>query len=395
MRLAHKVASTLLSIAIAGSMMACGGGNGQRNDTNVDTASVDSIAEALPKITIDTTLTQIATFMGGLALQPNTNGFDSLLNTAWAKTHYQAFEESWKPLEEQRLSKMREWRASELKDFQQDGNNLFYPFSGPDFLNAYEFFPNCDNYLMFGLEPAGFMPNKARVDNQYLLGIRKALNEIFKRNYFITSFMGGDLSGKGVLPIVMTFMARTGNQIVSIDRFYIEKDGGFKLEPYTNDKIDTKQLNGLSIEFYNPNRKKTQRVWYIGTDVVDGAMANKQELVAFIKSFPNKITFVKSASYTLHSGEFSTIRNLILEDAKAVLQDDTGIRYEVYQEAGWSVQLYGKYARPIADFGGYTYQNALAQAFRDSTQQVRPLNFTYGYHWNTDNTSVLICRKQK
>jgi len=370
-------------------------GKGSENDNNTKNDSIvaEDSTDKRSRAAIDQVATLRSQLLGGVTPEEHA-GFDSLFQETWVKEHYNVFNTAWQKLEANRLSKMRPWRDSELAKYQSGEYNLFYPFSGPDFVNAYEFFPNCPNYLMFGLEPSGKILPLEKITPQYLGGLRNALQEIFERNYFITSYMGGDLAGKGVLPVINVFLSRTNNKIVSLNRFYLEKDGKAVIVGLDTDLSD-KNISGITIEFLNDNKTETQRLYYIGTNVVDQKMKDKQELVAFIKSFPNKITFVKSASYLLHDEEqFSTIQQLILSETSAVLQDDTGIRYKKYMEEGWNVQLYGKYARPVADFGSYTYQPELQKAFQ-TRDDIKDINFTYGYHWKTDNSSVLIATKPK
>lgn len=353
--------------------------------------SEETTEKNTPSVKIDNAATARAQIMAGISPDKEL-GYDSLLNSPAVKQHFQAFNQQWQKLDEQRLSKIPEWRDRELESLQDEGRTLFYPFSGPDFLNAYTFFPNCDNYLMFGLEPDGQLVDINNMPPNYLASLREALSEIFQRNYFITSYMSNELWGKGVLPIVNIFMARTGNQIVSIERFYLSKEGEALRYGLEEKSPKPANLNGITIEFLNKDKSKSQRIYYFGTDVADEKMKSKMELVTFIKSFERKITFIKSASYILHNINFKVMRDVVLQDTDAVLQDDTGVRYQDLVEAGWEVQLYGKYARPIRDFGSYTYQPALQAAFDAQKDKVRPLNFTFGYHWNTDNTSLLLGR---
>ena len=341
---------------------------------------------------IDEVATARAQIMAGVELK-NKAAYDSVLNLPVTQQHYAEFNKSWAKLEESRLSKIRPWREAELKAVNDEQHNLFYPFSGPDFLNAYEFFPNCDNYIMFGLEKNGRLVDINNMPPEYLPALRKALNEIFERNYFITSFMSGDLWGKGVLPIINIFMARTNNQIVDLKRFYLKEDGTPELFALEDEETGKGKVEGVMVEFLNESKNKSQKVYYFGTNVQDSEMAKKQELVAFIKSFENKITLIKSASYILHNTNFKTVLNLVLNETSMILQDDTGVPYRDLVANNWNVQFFGKYARPVADFGGYTYQPDLAKAFLDNADQVKPLDFTYGYHWKTDNSSVFICTK--
>ncbi|NJL15050.1 MAG: hypothetical protein HC913_19975 [Microscillaceae bacterium] len=188
--------------------------------------SPDTLATSspTPEVKIDEMATIRAKIMGGVKVE-NPGRYDSLLQSPLTQQHYAEFNRQWAKLDSARLSKILPWRDQELAELQADGNNLFYPFSGPDFLNAYLFFPNCENYLMFGLEPNGKLVDLDNMPPNYLASLRNALQKIFERNYFITSYMGGDLWGKGVLPIVNIFMARTGNQIVQMKRFYLDKEG--------------------------------------------------------------------------------------------------------------------------------------------------------------------------
>lgn len=374
-------------------MAACQSPSNEQAD-NQDTlrtevADAEAAKPAEPEVEIDQAATARAFIMAGVELD-NKADYDSILNSPEVQTHYKEFNEGWANLETTRLSKIRTWREEELAKFNNEPHNLFYPFSGPDFLNAYEFFPNCDNYLMFGLEPDGKLEDIQNLPPGYLKQIRSALAEIFQRNYFITSYMSGDLWGKGVLPLLNIFLARTNNQIVDIKRFYLERDGDgtpqlFDLE---DEETGKGKLSGIMVEFLNKGKSKSQKIYYFGTDVADDKMQQKMGLVKFIRSFDNKMTFIKSASYILFNENFKITRDLVLE-TQMVLQDDTGVPYRVYKEKGWNVQLYGKYARPVADFQSYTYQSDLKQAFDEATN-VKTLNFTYGYHWKTDNSSVLL-----
>ncbi|TAE47785.1 MAG: hypothetical protein EAZ31_10645 [Cytophagia bacterium] len=316
--------------------------------------------------------------------------------TTEAKIHYSEFNAAWEKLEEQKLSKMRVWRNEELEKINLSTQNLFYPFSGPDFLNAYLLYPECDNYLMFGLEKIGELPKLTEMKGvfltNYLKNVRSAMSEIMSRNYFITKNMSSQISYqlKGVLPILSIFIKRFDNEILSIKKVFIEKNG----KPTITSLSYQSKFNlvtGLQIIFKNKQKNKNQTVYYFSTDVQDNAMVNKPELLTFLQSFPEKSTFIKSASYLLHGANFSTMRNFILNNTKSVVQDDTGIPYQFYNQKNWYVQLFGKYARPVKDFN-YGYQTDLANRFNvDKT--VKPINFTFGYHWWTDKSSILKCTR--
>ncbi|MCS6820959.1 MAG: hypothetical protein NZ551_03735 [Microscillaceae bacterium] len=373
--------------------------NNQANNTN---ASI-SILETKQRMAEDSLLPQqeYTALAKMLAAMPiDYEPYKSVYEDKATKLHYLEFEKAWEGLKKQKLDKMQTWRDEELIDLnQQQGSTLFYPFSGPDFLNAYHLFPNCEYYLMFGLERIGELPKKDQMKPpiwaNYLFSVRQALSELMQRNYFITARMSVTLNNpnavKGVLPLICIFLARTDNEILSIQRVYLDKQGN---ATYTHlHDYSKKGLSGLYIVFLNKNKEKAQRLYYFSADLADAAMPAKKELINFIKAFDNKITLIKSASYLLHTTHFSTIRNLILDDTFACLQDDTGVPYSYYVKNNWDVQLYGKYDKPIRDFN-YGYQLDLQQRF-NTDKTIKPLNFTFGYHWWTDKSSILLCRKKK
>lgn len=366
-------------------------------ETSTDSTKKDTEVTAKNLPPVDEKATYTAQILAGVETKGSENDttLKHILNLDATKKHYQEFNAQWSKLEEGRLKKMRPWRDKELKDLNQAKHNLIYPFSGPDFLNAYEFFPNCDNYVMFGLEKIGEFPNfqtaKDEYIAKYLANVRDALSEIFERNYFITSYMGGDLHIKvmrGVIPVISIFLARTNNKIVKIEKFYLSDAG----KPVFETTKEKGKIEGLMIEFLNANKTYSQKIYYFGTDVQEKEIEHKPELITFIKSFDNKIAFVKSASYLLHGYQFKTMRELLLSETTACLQDDTGIPYSFYKKEGWQVDFYGKYAKPVADFN-YGYQKDVAEIYKKDSI-VKPIDFSYGYHWNDGKASIMICRKK-
>ncbi len=335
----------------------------------------------------------IAQLIAGLPIES-----DKITENATTKQHAKIFAENWDKLEDARLSKLRTWRDNELAEINQNTSTLFYPFAGPDFLNAYILFPDVDNYLLFGLEKTGELPKiedmKGVFLQNYLANVRSSLSEIFSRNYFITRNMMQNVSAnlKGVLPVISVFLAKTDNQIIKIQKVFIENADKIT---YTSLKFQSKYnfVNGLYIEFKNKKKNKIQKLYYFGTDFQDKAMVGKQDLVKFIKTFEQVTTLTKSASYLLHGGDFSTIRNLVLSQSNAVVQDDTGVPYRYFKPAEWESQFYGKYARPVKDFN-YGYQNDVAQKF-NTDKSIKSINFTFGYHWWTDKSSVFKYVKKK
>jgi len=86
----------------------------------------------------------------------------------------------------------------------------------------------------------------------------------------------------------------------------------------------------------------------------------------------------------LHRKEFSLIRNLVLENSGAVLQDDSGIPYRWFGSDLWKVQLYGDYDRPYGSFK-YMEQADLRNAYKQPGTKPLPMHVGYGYRKITSN----------
>ena len=75
---------------------------------------------------------------------------------------------------------------------------VLYPFSGPDFPNAYTLFPKAHTFILIGLEAGGFNPEietlaEAKIANG-LNVLNASLDTISSRNYFMTNSMKIDIS---------------------------------------------------------------------------------------------------------------------------------------------------------------------------------------------------------
>ena len=77
-------------------------------------------------------------------------------------------------------------------------------------------------------------------------------------------------------------------------------------------------------------------------------------------------SLIKSASYLLHSGNFTTVRDFLLANSATIIQDDSGIPLGNYNSKKWRFFPFGRYAGPIAEFPG-RYQQSYAELFRRRT----------------------------
>lgn len=372
-----------LTIIPAALMFSCGG-----NQT--ENGKKDSTANAVQK-NYDRKFNDIARYLGGLELSQGAEigGNDT---ASFFKEHKTEFNKRWTELDNNRLSKMRDFAKNELHKNIDPKLNLYYPFSGADFLHAYQFFPDAKKCLFIANETVGEVPDLQKMSEkqrmEYLKQVEVALQDIFKRSYFITKRMMNDIPAvKGVIPIYMVFLARTGNEVLNVELIDLVKEG--KAIARTG-----KATGAEGVRFtYRPNGKTDdiRTLEYFNCDASNTGMAKKPQVIQYVKAFGKANVFFKAASYLMHWPFFSDFRDATLQIADGVVEDDTGIPFK-YLKNDFSYTLYGTYTHPVRDFGKGGYQADLAEAYKAGTH-VKPLPFSLGYHW-WDKQQNYMCFKR-
>src|SRR4030095_11424919 len=95
--------------------------------------------------------TATAQILAGIAPNPPEPILKRFVDTEAFKEHQQWMTNSWNQVRP-RIQTMQTWRSQEIKLSTPQKKTLLYPFSGPDFLNAYTLFPDHGRYVFFSLE---------------------------------------------------------------------------------------------------------------------------------------------------------------------------------------------------------------------------------------------------
>jgi hypothetical protein len=319
---------------------------------------------------------------------------------AW-RAHRTEFDRNWSRLNAERFAVMREWRDRELKPAADACDTLFYPFGGPDFLNAYVLYPGCQRYLLFGLEPVGTVPALDRLAEDradaLLAELRESLSDVFVRDYFITKTMMNELRTPeidGTLPLLLTFLARLDARVVGV-----AMDGQWNPASLATPSADpsagavhgpprSRRVPGVTIRFMAAGSMRVQSLSYIRVQMEDAEFAKQVDLLSYLNRVAPFTTFVKSASYLMHDDRFSRVRSLVVARSRSVLQDDTGVPYRFFDKSMWELTLFGQYTPPVRDFN-YGLQKDLAAAYQQSSH-ARVLPFSFGYHWRQGTSSVML-----
>jgi len=344
-----------------------------------DTANVQNVAAYLAGLP-----PKANTPLAALAAQPTWQAFAKDQDKSWAK--YRATH----------TDRMNKWAATELDSVRQATTTLFYPFSGPDFLNAFTLFPTAGTYVMFGLEPVGSVPSRDNLAIPAILpAVKKSLWSVLNFSFFRTNDMAIDLKSvnlDGAVPLIMLFAARTGNHVQAVRPVQLDAQGQLHEVADTTRAAGSKAIPGAEIKLQAADGTE-KTIYYFSADLSDWKLGTKSAPLVYVRSLGPLTTYVKSATYLMHKSYFSKIRNLVLERSNYLLQDDSGIAMKYFPKSAWQFTYYGTYKRPINLFAKQ-YQPELTTAYHDSLRRARPLPFGTGYNWRQTDSNLLLAKRR-
>lgn len=307
--------------------------------------------------------------------------------------HARQLDRSFVRLEQVQLSRVRDWSAKVLPPEVHDAEVLFYPFSGPDVLYPAALFPRARKLLFTGLEPVGAPPAAEDFESPELadsLGeLRRSLVTLLGQSFFVTAQMQAQFDQnrfRGVTPILMLLLARSGYAIESVTGVVLAADGKLCARAL-NERVDHA---GVEIRYRRMEDTRARSLLYLRVDLSNEGLAAMPGYAAHVRQFGVQASYVKSASYLMHTAEFSAIRDLLLEVSPAVLQDDSGIPFRQFAPERWQATLHGQYAGAAKGFTGHT-QADLRAAF--AAAPASPLPFWIGYRHSPADSNLQLYRR--
>ena len=380
-----RAAAWLIAAALAGACAA---------------AAAAPAPEAAPAERIGSTpaeLTALARLLAGVDPEGGGAAVQAVAHTEAWKAHRRASRYGDRQLRE-RLQRMDQWQRATLPAA-RPGSALLYPFSGPDFVNAFALFPDYQTYVFFSLEPPGDLPPLAAMD-EHQLGdlfgdLRKALNDLVALNFFITPNMQENLqtdSLQGTVPVLLAQMGLLGLTVNSVEPFEpwpASAPGGAAAGKPV--KAPALPMHAIRIQFEDRSGKR-RTLLYLSLDVSDSQLRHYPEFVPWLRSYERPTVLLKSASYLLHGGNFRRVRGVVRERAQLIVQDDTGMPYRLLRSDGFAISLYGQYEKPVKLFEN-RYQKDLDEAFATAGNS-EPVPFPFGYNWRKEGRSgVIVARR--
>jgi hypothetical protein len=332
-----------------------------------------------------------ARFLAGLPPDPQSPLAALAKTPEWAQ-HARLFDSMFAREDTTTLSKVRAFAKEHLT---APHDSMLYMFSGPDFLYATSFFPSAKTYVLAGLEPVGPIPQLTELPrgavDATLHNLEGSLGTILNLSFFITKNMKTQLSSGpvyGTIPVLYVFLARTGKTVHDIALVAVDNQGNLigPDDPDAKQKIAASTAKGVRITFTDGSGP-LQTLYYFSTDLSDGGV-RRSGFLEFCNKLGPADSFIKSASYLLHSGGFTRTRAFLVARSETLLEDDSGVPLAYFDAKKWKLQPFGHYSAPLGIFPG-TYQPRMAELF----QGAPPLGFGIGYAWRTGASSLLLAQR--
>ncbi|MEM1441450.1 MAG: hypothetical protein AAGF67_03855 [Verrucomicrobiota bacterium] len=306
-------------------------------------------------------------------------------SSSWT-SHKSALDKDFKSHQERVLFPMTEWSNASLTQNLVEGSVVRYLFSGPDILHAYHMFPSAETFIMCGLEPVGEIPDLSELNtgnaSKALGEVRTSLGEIINLSFFRTKDMKDDLqfaTFRGTTPIIMIFLARSGQYIKGLEFLELNSDGTI-----TSKGLDSKGADGVKIDFGPQRLQQKKTVYYFSSDLSDSGF-DSSGFETWLETFPKANSYLKAASFLMHQSWFTKVRKHLIEYSNQLVQDDSGIPFRYFKADEWYVDLFGVYTGPIELFAEY-YQADMRAAYQS---RKKPLDFGTGYKWRKGQSNLM------
>ncbi len=319
-------------------------------------------------------------FLAGNPL-PRISSLAALQTHSDYQKHQRELQEQWSFCKRIRYEAMQLWGKEHLGHDRSTRGVVRYLFGGPDFLNAHAFFPDARIMVMGGLEPVGEVPAPETLTPEAmavgLKSLREALHTSLFCGYFITSEMKPQLlqgSFRGVLPVLFTELALTGNQILSVEMVKPFGSPGVKI---------------LYARFDPRADTQPQTLYYFQADLSNGKEA--KHFLDWLGALGEGASYLKAASYLLPLPSFSQTREFLLRTSSLILQDDSGIPFSEFHPDLWKIQLFGVYVEPLEVFR--LHRDPFLETAYAGGDYAGPIPFGVGYHVNARDANLLLATR--
>jgi hypothetical protein len=331
--------------------------------------------------------TELGAFLAGRQLPPS-SPLAALQDSAEYQQHAREYAAQWYRYDDLYFAPMRSWAATELVPRIGPTSQVTYMFGGPDLVSTLALFPEAKRYALGGLEPVGKLTNPLSLSPEELHAslamLRKSTEVIMNFSHFITKDMKTELAAshfQGVFPIMLVFLSFTDARIDLAERLTLQRDGTLASGESSGGQP------ALRIVFRPAPGVPPAEVVYLQANLADGALKSNRAVLDWLASRGRATGYLKAASYLMHSGGFTAIRDFLLGHCSAIVQDDSGIPLSVFRARDWHVMGFGDYTTPLDIFSKYD-QPDLRSIYGSGAGL--PLPFGFGYRWQRGASTLLI-----
>jgi len=358
-------------------------------ESKAETPVVDSVPQS--READDT-----ARFLAGLPGKPGSAYLPLENEPAW-REHRQLLDKAWSGTEGSLIAGLAEFQKEELTSAPINTAPVFYPFGGPDALTPLLCFPRAASYVMVALEPPGTLPTLHKIEKknlaQYLPALRNTMGSVLGRSFFITRDMDRQFRGQvtdGLMIPILQILVRTGHTINGFRYLTLNAAGEPTERPAEWHTANKHGNRGFQVSYRTEADGTLHHLSYYSVNLDDKHLADNDAFRKFAERLKGSTTMFKATSYMTHNKDFSTIRQIALSTSGAILQDDSGLPFNLFDAAHWKVQLYGEYTQPYGSFH-FRVQKDLRQAYHSAG--VKPLPVRIGYGYGKMASNLLLARR--
>jgi len=262
------------------------------------------------------------------------------------------------------------------------GKTVFYPFSGPDFPTVHRMYPDADRYVLVAMQKGGPPPEPEALRPTRLAEMLDVYAEVFanytRKGFFITTQMnesfGKDHPVKGLTGLMMAFAAREGYLVDSVEPIWVSRDAKVEIDPGDRRRLRTWDSVRLNLIHREDGRAVT--LDYLRLNLADRRIKQRPYAMTWVEQMSKGLVFVKAASHLMQQTNFVFIRDALVDNAEALLQDESGVGYARLERAH-DVALFGSFKKVNTLFHEEP-QVPLAKAYR-TRKDVQDLPFRIGY----------------
>ncbi|MBP9886408.1 MAG: hypothetical protein KBF93_08925 [Leptospiraceae bacterium] len=366
------------------------------NFCKVDKPTIENVS--LPETTESKQLQQKSLFLSGKLQADENSKLGKLTRTSFYATFRQRITKHWEQYNKEIQDPFIEWKNKNVPE--PKSKVVFYPFSGPDFPNAYTIYPKATTYIMIGLEAGGFEPDfESMNDNQISRGLYElngSLDTISRLNYFMTNSMKQDVSKsvfRGTAPVFLAYFGFLKVKPYSIKNFRLNDNG--EIIYLTKEEIKTNPnyregLISLDIDFIDPVDGTKKKLYFLSTNISNFGLKANPGTMKFLGKFGTFASTFKAASFLLHYDSFTDMKEFILKNSELMVMDDTGPPVKDLA-TNFNIKVFGRYTRPIG-LWPEKVQKDLQKIHED--QKPEKVKFKYGYGTADKQQHIMVVTRK-